>query len=117
MCLLQALLHSSHMYHEAKDNFASHGILVENVQMDITKMMAQKDKAVKTLTGGIEGLFKKNKVRSQHAAGMLRLRRLRYRRLLLEEPWRHWGGVKAKHGWCSLRGLQQTCLAYRAATR
>ena len=74
------------MYHEAKDNFASHGIMVENVQMDVSKMMAQKDKAVKTLTGGIEGLFKKNKVRSLHAAIVLRLRLLQYRRLPPEEP-------------------------------
>ena len=96
VCLLQALLHSSHMYHEAKDNFASHGIMVENVQMDIGKMMAQKDKAVKTLTGGIEGLFKKNKVRSQHAAIMLRLRQLQDRRLAPEEPWRHCSGAACK---------------------
>ncbi len=31
--------------------------------MDIKKMMAQKDKAVTGLTKGVEGLFKKNKVR------------------------------------------------------
>ena len=79
------------MYHEAKDNFASHGIMVENVQMDVSKMMAQKDKAVKTLTGGIEGLFKKNKVRSRHAASMLG------RRLLPEQPCWHRDGLLAKH--------------------
>ena len=81
VCVPQALLHSSHMYHEAKDNFASHGIMVENVQMDLTKMMAQKDKAVKTLTGGVEGLLKKNKVRNLHAATMLRLRQFQSRSL------------------------------------
>lgn len=36
--------------------------MVENVQIDLKKMMAQKDKAVTGLTKGIEGLFKKNKV-------------------------------------------------------
>ena len=41
---------------------AKYGIEVSNVKMDVTKMMAQKDKSVKQLTGGIEGLFKKNKV-------------------------------------------------------
>ncbi len=35
---------------------------VDNVSVDVSKMLAQKDKSVKTLTGGIEGLFKKNKV-------------------------------------------------------
>lgn len=36
--------------------------MVDNVQIDIKKMMAQKDKAVTGLTKGVEGLFKKNKV-------------------------------------------------------
>ena len=113
VCVLQALLHSSHMYHEAKDNFASHGIMVENVQMDVGKMMAQKDKAVKTLTGGIEGLFKKNKVRSQHAAIMLWLRKsmgqLQDRRLDPEESCWHCSGASC-NAWLlkaapALRGL------------
>ena len=35
--------------------------------MDVGKMLAQKDKAVKGLTGGIEGLFKKWKVERNKA--------------------------------------------------
>lgn len=31
--------------------------------MNVSQMMTQKEKAIKGLTGGIEGLFKKNKVR------------------------------------------------------
>ena len=58
----KALLHSSHMFAEAKHSFASHGVMVDNVSIDLDKMMAQKDKAVEGLTKGIEGLFKKNKV-------------------------------------------------------
>ncbi|KAD6454093.1 hypothetical protein E3N88_08799 [Mikania micrantha] len=58
----KALLHSSHMYHEAKTSFAKHGVKFDNVEIDIAAMMGQKDKAVSTLTKGIEGLFKKNKV-------------------------------------------------------
>lgn len=58
----KALLHSSHMYHEAKHSFANHGVKVSNVEIDLAAMMAQKDKAVSNLTRGIEGLFKKNKV-------------------------------------------------------
>ncbi|KAL2922248.1 Dihydrolipoyl dehydrogenase 1 mitochondrial [Bienertia sinuspersici] len=58
----KALLHSSHMYHEAKHSFASHGVKFSSVEVDLPAMMGQKDKAVSTLTRGIEGLFKKNKV-------------------------------------------------------
>ena len=62
---LQALLHSSHMYSEAKHSFASHGVLVDNLRVDVDKMMAQKTGAVGGLTKGIEGLFKKNKARGE----------------------------------------------------
>uniref|UniRef100_A0A0D9V0C7 Dihydrolipoyl dehydrogenase n=1 Tax=Leersia perrieri TaxID=77586 RepID=A0A0D9V0C7_9ORYZ len=58
----KALLHSSHMYHEAKSSFAHHGVKFSNLEVDLPAMMAQKDKAVSGLTKGIEGLFKKNKV-------------------------------------------------------
>jgi len=50
------------MYAEAKHSFASHGVMVDKVDIDLPKMMAQKDNAVDGLTKGIEGLFKKNKV-------------------------------------------------------
>ncbi|KAJ6816732.1 dihydrolipoyl dehydrogenase 1, mitochondrial-like [Iris pallida] len=58
----KALLHSSHMFHEAKHAFASHGVKFSQVEIDLPAMMAQKNKAVSGLTKGIEGLFKKNKV-------------------------------------------------------
>lgn len=58
----QALLHSSHMYEEARHVFAKHGVLVDGVKVDVPAMMKQKDEAVTGLTKGIEGLFKKNKV-------------------------------------------------------
>lgn len=32
---VQALLHSSHMYHEAKHAFANHGIMVDNPRVDL----------------------------------------------------------------------------------
>ena len=57
----QALLASSHLYHEVKKNAESHGVMVDGVRMDLGKMMAQKDTAVSGLTKGIEGLFKKYK--------------------------------------------------------
>lgn len=58
----KALLHSSHLYEHALHGFKDHGISVGDISVDITKMMANKAKAVSGLTGGIEYLFKKNKV-------------------------------------------------------
>lgn len=59
---LQALLHSSHLYHEATHNMASHGINMGEVSMDVGKMMSSKAVKVEALTGGIEYLCKKYKV-------------------------------------------------------
>jgi dihydrolipoamide dehydrogenase len=58
----KALLNSSHKYAEAKHEFAKYGVMVDNVNIDVEKMQAQKAKAVTGLTKGIEGLLKKNKV-------------------------------------------------------
>jgi len=58
----KALLHASHLYHEAKDNGAKYGIKIDGISVDLPVMMEQKGTAVKGLTSGIEGLFKKNKV-------------------------------------------------------
>lgn len=60
----KALLQSSHHYHDAVHNFASHGIMIDEgaIKMDVTKMMETKDSTVKGLTGGIEHLLKKHKV-------------------------------------------------------
>ncbi|MCW2336255.1 dihydrolipoamide dehydrogenase [Sphingobium sp. B2D3A] len=59
----KTLLHASHLFHEAKDGvLAKHGIKLGSVSLDLPAMLADKDAAVKGLTGGIEFLFKKNKV-------------------------------------------------------
>jgi len=58
----KALLHSSHMFHSAKHDFKKHGIIANDVSIDLDAMMGNKGKIVKGLTGGIEYLFKKNKV-------------------------------------------------------
>ena len=55
-------MQSSHMFYEAKNSFAHHGIKVSDVSVDLPAMMKQKEGAVTSLTKGIEGLFKKNKV-------------------------------------------------------
>ena len=69
--LLQALLQSSHTFHEAKHAFAGHGVKVGQVEIDIPAMMAQKERSVTGLTKGIEGLFKKNKVTYVKGAGKI----------------------------------------------
>lgn len=58
----KALLNSSHMFQQAKHGFAGHGIDVTGVALNLPQMLGQKEKAVRALTGGIEMLFKKNKV-------------------------------------------------------
>lgn len=58
----QALLNSSHMFYEAKNSFAHHGVIVGDLKYDWEAMQKQKSTAVGGLTKGIEGLLKKNKV-------------------------------------------------------
>jgi len=58
----KALLHASHMYEDASHNFAKYGVIAEKVSFDLEQMMKSKEKAVNGLTGGIQFLFKKNKV-------------------------------------------------------
>lgn len=76
----KALLNNSHYYHMAHSgDLAARGVsgtyltnlhcpwsrnfaLVSNVTLDLDKLMQTKSTAVKTLTGGIAQLFKKNKI-------------------------------------------------------
>ncbi len=58
----KALLHASHLYHEAAHDFEKFGLSAKGVSFDLKKMMAAKDNTVSGLTGGIEFLFKKNKI-------------------------------------------------------
>jgi dihydrolipoamide dehydrogenase len=59
----KALLHASEIYEEAKGgHLAKFGIDFAGVALNLDQMHAEKAKAVKELTGGIEFLFKKNKV-------------------------------------------------------
>lgn len=63
----KALLYSSQKYEEAGHLLADHGVKIEKLSLDLKKMMERKEKVVEQLTGGIDYLFKKNKV--QHAVG------------------------------------------------
>ena len=58
----KALLHASHMYDTAANEFESMGIKIGKLDLDVAQMMAQKDGAVEGLTKGVEFLLKKNKV-------------------------------------------------------
>lgn len=59
----KALLHASELYEEAHSgSLAKFGISLKDVKIDVPAMQAEKTKAVGELTGGIEFLFKKNKV-------------------------------------------------------
>ncbi len=58
----KALLDSSELYHLAKERFGKHGIKVGGLSLDIPAMLSRKNEVVKSLTSGVQGLFKKNKV-------------------------------------------------------
>jgi len=67
----KALLESSEQYYRLTHSLSAHGITVENPAIDIAKMLARKDKIVKMLTGGIQQLFKANKVTLVHGHARL----------------------------------------------
>ncbi|MGJ8546505.1 MAG: dihydrolipoyl dehydrogenase [Sulfitobacter sp.] len=58
----KALLHASHMLHEAEHNFADMGLKGKSPSVDWKQMLAYKQNTVDTNTKGIEFLFKKNKI-------------------------------------------------------
>ncbi|MEM9498155.1 MAG: dihydrolipoyl dehydrogenase [Pseudomonadota bacterium] len=58
----KALLHASHMLHEAEHNFATMGLKGTAPKVDWTQMLAYKDDTIGQNTKGIEFLFKKNKI-------------------------------------------------------
>lgn len=59
----KSLLNNSHLYHQIKHEAKGRGISISgDVGVDMASLQAAKEKAVKGLTGGVELLFKKNKV-------------------------------------------------------
>ncbi|HEY3918412.1 MAG TPA: dihydrolipoyl dehydrogenase [Stellaceae bacterium] len=58
----KALLQSSEKFEEANHALAVHGIKAGKVELDLAVMLARKDKVVAVNTGGVEFLFRKNKV-------------------------------------------------------
>ncbi len=58
----KALLHASHMLHEAHENFEKMGLMGSAPTVDWGRMLAYKTDVVGQNTKGIEFLFKKNKI-------------------------------------------------------
>ncbi|MBX9977467.1 MAG: dihydrolipoyl dehydrogenase [Alphaproteobacteria bacterium] len=62
----KTLLHSSHKYWSANNEFDHYGITCDNVDIDLKKMIAHKDAIIDDLTSGIGFLFRKNKIEFIH---------------------------------------------------
>lgn len=58
----KALLHATHMLHEAEHNFAGMGLKGKSPSVDWNQMKSYKEDVVSQNTGGIEFLMKKNKI-------------------------------------------------------
>lgn len=67
----KALLDSSHKFLDSQKYFATHGIEIGDVHMDVPAMIARKDKIVAKLTAGVGGLFKANGVSLLQGAAQL----------------------------------------------
>ena len=67
----KALLTSSDHFVFAKKEAAKHGIILENVGLDLAVMLARKDKTVKTMNGGVKALMKLNKVTTFQGFGTI----------------------------------------------
>ncbi|KAI5957184.1 LPD1 [Candida jiufengensis] len=59
----KSLLNNTHLLHQVQHEAKDRGIAIDGtVGVDFGKLMAAKEKSVKQLTGGVEMLFKKNKI-------------------------------------------------------
>ena len=65
----KALLDSSEHYYNASHTFATHGIKLKDLKVDMPQMIARKNEVVEQTTGGITYLFKKNKVTAFQGLG------------------------------------------------
>jgi len=67
----KSLLNASEMYHKAQTEFKNLGIEASGIKLNLSRMMANKNKSVLTLTKGIEFLFKKNKITHLKGKGLI----------------------------------------------
>ncbi|SAL04654.1 dihydrolipoamide dehydrogenase [Caballeronia calidae] len=58
----KALLASSEEFENAKLHFGDHGISMDNLSVDVGRMVGRKEAIVEKITGGVEFLFRKNKI-------------------------------------------------------
>jgi dihydrolipoamide dehydrogenase len=58
----KAMLESSELFYEANHSFKTHGIQFSSVALDLPQMLKRKDEVVAANTGGVDFLFKKNKI-------------------------------------------------------
>ena len=65
----KALLDSSEKFHQVQTSYVKHGIVVDQVSMDVATMMNRKTQIVRSLTQGIATLLKANGIDSLHAHG------------------------------------------------
>ena len=67
----KVLLESSELYHRSRSEFARHGILISDVQLDLDAMQDRKRRIVRQLTSGISALFRANGVTAIEGRGRL----------------------------------------------
>ena len=67
----KSLLDSSLKHYQLLNDYDSHGIHVEGVNLDLNIMMQRKEGVVSQLTAGVEALFKSNKVEFIEGSGKL----------------------------------------------
>ncbi len=65
----KALLDSSEHYHQAKEQFSTHGIGVGALSIDFPQMISRKGDVVNQTTAGIDFLMKKNNIDVHHGMG------------------------------------------------
>ena len=68
----KSLLNLSETYFKAKNQFNKLGIEADNIKINLSKMMNNKNKSVLTLTKGVEFLFKKNKITHLKGTGSVK---------------------------------------------
>ena len=68
----KSLLNLSEMYHKAQKQFNGLGIETDNIKLNLSKMMSNKNRSVLTLTKGVEFLFKKNKIFHLKGKGIIK---------------------------------------------
>ena len=65
----KALLDSSEHYHNASHTFKTHGINIDNLEVNLEQMISRKSEVVKQNVDGIQFLMKKNKIDVHHGLG------------------------------------------------